>query len=862
MVPEPPPSSRSLDPEGRRGGLLDLVDGAGNSTLALGSVTLGRPAAWVVTLAAVEGQCTGLLAPGRPVVAALALLTAAELVRSWPRGLTGAPAALRGLLFVAALWVGRSWGLLSLSPLLLFLVFPRRTSATPSPDVARPGLPFSISVTGAMVAAGAAAGLAGSAKIVALLLSGVEPELGVWAGLYVRELLAWAGVGVLLTLGRAAASRAERAALSAGLGLLVVLAALDGLAAGVTGQRVGPPLVRQVLLHLDQYGRVIQASVAPWHLVVLLVAGALPGLAAARVTPLSPRAGRWALGIMLAMTLMEPLVLTRLPPAPRGLGPPVWRWLARDDALHLDLGVATAPPPTLTAPTDPPPHLVIVSLESVRLRSTTLGDPDLLTTPTLARLAREGWLLSEMRAVIPHTTKALTTMMCGLVASPAPSLPETLDGALAGRCLPALLGTIGYRSQLVFNAPQHFERRGSLALNMGFDRFAALPDIAAPDTPLIGYFGGPDHNLIAPALSWVLAQDQPTLTLLVPVGSHHDYQLPPDWKMLDFPASRPDEARYLNTLRLTDQLIDDLIVAWRGAGLLDDTVFVFIGDHGEAFFEHGLSAHDWVVYEEGLRVPAVIWGPPLGTQAMTLSHPSTQLDLLPTLLGMIGAAVEGHLDGDDLRALSPGAPRAPQLFSCWPMSSCGAVLEPDGTKYVELGDTEDQLRFDLNTDPLELRPEPVPPEARAVRAGAIRLWQTQAASRLVAGAAAGFRARWTPAPAGSEAWPSVAGLGIGACVRHDDGTPGSTAFVRCPMVTREATTLPVSLDWQVGAERGRVEVGEAAAGDRVEAGQAMEVRWVVEVPVGGATLNLRDPREILDGAPLDTGLRLERAEPG
>jgi arylsulfatase A-like enzyme len=85
------------------------------------------------------------------------------------------------------------------------------------------------------------------------------------------------------------------------------------------------------------------------------------------------------------------------------------------------------------------------------------------------------------------------------------------------------------------------------------------------------------------------------------------------------------------------RILDELEVR----GFADDTVVVFTSDHGDMLGAHGGMLQKWHnAYDEALRVPMLVSGPDVDTRAPGVEIATSHVDLVPTLLGLVGADVE------------------------------------------------------------------------------------------------------------------------------------------------------------------------------------------------------------------------------
>jgi arylsulfatase A-like enzyme len=80
-------------------------------------------------------------------------------------------------------------------------------------------------------------------------------------------------------------------------------------------------------------------------------------------------------------------------------------------------------------------------------------------------------------------------------------------------------------------------------------------------------------------------------------------------------------------------------------GLSDNTMIVITADHGEEFWDHGSVGHGHSVYDELLHVPLVVKVPGITQQTTAVTDAVGLVDVLPTVLDVLGQAVPDHLAG-------------------------------------------------------------------------------------------------------------------------------------------------------------------------------------------------------------------------
>jgi len=544
----------------------------------------------------------------------------------------------------------------------------------------------------------------------------------------------FAGVGADLAFGAVAVSfvawllatlpRAVRTPVAVLLHLLVLaltlLAVLEHGFFLTTGSFLDAELLRYGLAHFDALSKVYASETTGlvWvdagaavllNLLPLAVRRRPPASAAPAPAPSwRARPGR-TFAIAVAGLLLGGLLASQaaLPGAAEPLRANIFWSFATDPGAPTP-AAAVAPAGALPPATDvvlapraadaPRRNVVLILLESARWRSTTLADADLPTTPNLARLAPRGAVVDQAWTTVPHTSKALVSLLCGILPRPVQEITEAGPEGVPTSCLPRLLAERGFATAFFQPATAHFERRDQFIQNAGVDHFVSRETLDGAGFEENSYFGWEDDAMLRPILDWVDAQgERPFFLTTLTLASHHKYGVPTHWPRLPL-ADKKTLDDYLNALAYVDHFVGALVDALEARGRLDDTVIVIVGDHGEGFGEHGRQQHDTVIYEEGLHVPLVLLGPgvPVGAHIGGLRQ---HIDIAPTVLELLGMPVTSGWPGASLLS-SPG--HAQLVAWCWYLNRCAALRDGDLKLVHHFGKRPDEV-FDLARDPDERR---------------------------------------------------------------------------------------------------------------------------------------------------------------
>lgn len=183
-------------------------------------------------------------------------------------------------------------------------------------------------------------------------------------------------------------------------------------------------------------------------------------------------------------------------------------------------------------------------------------------------------------------------------------------------------------------------------------------------------------------------------------------------KMTEFGIRSLDEDRmqflrdlYDGEIAYTDFEIERLLAVLELPQLRDNTVVVFVSDHGEAFGEHGTTQHGSVLFEEALHVVMMLRAP--GVAPARVKDLVRSIDVMPTVLDLTGVARDKlTLQGRSLTPILRGEPLAPELtYSHATNGDKGHLFAVrDGKwRFVWNDDEKTGALFDLESDPKELR---------------------------------------------------------------------------------------------------------------------------------------------------------------
>lgn len=114
-----------------------------------------------------------------------------------------------------------------------------------------------------------------------------------------------------------------------------------------------------------------------------------------------------------------------------------------------------------------------------------------------------------------------------------------------------------------------------------------------------------------------------------------------DAKWIEEPTAEGRVLLYDGEIRHNDARLEPFLSELDRTGMLDDTLLVFLSDHGEHLGEHGLWQHKPPAHRQVVHVPLVMIHPQLVPSGRRVSQPVELADVAPTILELAGIPVRG-----------------------------------------------------------------------------------------------------------------------------------------------------------------------------------------------------------------------------
>lgn len=306
--------------------------------------------------------------------------------------------------------------------------------------------------------------------------------------------------------------------------------------------------------------------------------------------------------------------------------------------------------------------LVVILLDTLRPDHLGFYGYENEPAPFLAELAAGGVVFERGFSTSSWTAPSTSSLFTGLY----PTRHGVIEGLRAHRLrveevaeqgvstlplnrLPSEIALLTERladaSYATFGAGTNPNIDSAIGFDRGFDRFVNRKADA-----------GEMLERIRPWRRQLLESPRPTFLYLHLNDAHNPYHERDPWYVPGSEELESQRNAYVSELSYTDNRLRRFA---DGLGWDEDTVVVLVSDHGEEFMEHGDVRHKGGLHQELNRVLFTIRAPGIAPGRMTVNV--SLIDVMPTVLDLLGLEPAGDVDGQSLAPLlrrEPGAAEA------------------------------------------------------------------------------------------------------------------------------------------------------------------------------------------------------------
>jgi len=269
-------------------------------------------------------------------------------------------------------------------------------------------------------------------------------------------------------------------------------------------------------------------------------------------------------------------------------------------------------------------------------------------TPNFDRLAKDGLLFSNAFATGTRTVRGLEAITTSLPPIPSESVLKR-PGSEGIANWGAVMAAQGYQTSFLYGGFSYFDNMEQFFAGNDF----TVRDRSAIQDPVFSnIWGVSDEDLFRDALGYfdgLHRSEQPFFSVIMTTSNHTPYTFP-----AGIPGIPAEGGGRVAGVRYADYALGRLFAEAQNHAWFENTLFVVVADHDARVY-----GRDQVPVEH-YRIPLLIYAPQR-LAAGAVATPCSQIDIAPTVLGLLGLPYSAPFYGQDV--LHDPDPRRPILLN-------------------------------------------------------------------------------------------------------------------------------------------------------------------------------------------------------
>ncbi|MBI5076148.1 MAG: sulfatase-like hydrolase/transferase [Nitrospirae bacterium] len=268
-------------------------------------------------------------------------------------------------------------------------------------------------------------------------------------------------------------------------------------------------------------------------------------------------------------------------------------------------------------------------------------------TPNLDRLAKESVFFTHMHATGTRTDRGLEAISLSLPPTPGRSTLKR-KGNENLFSWGSLMKSLGYDTKLLYGGYGYFDNMNYFFGHNGIDHIIDRADFSKSEVIFENAWGVSDEDLFRKSIE-VFGKShesrKPFFGLIMTTSNHRPYTYPEG--RIDIPSHTGRDG----AIKYADHAIGTFLQAASKEPWFRDTIFVFVADHCAS------SAGRIALPVRKYEIPLFVYSP--GHLApRTIERLSSQIDIAPTVMGMLNISYNSRFFGKDILRMSPDQERA------------------------------------------------------------------------------------------------------------------------------------------------------------------------------------------------------------
>ena len=285
---------------------------------------------------------------------------------------------------------------------------------------------------------------------------------------------------------------------------------------------------------------------------------------------------------------------------------------------------------------DKKPNILMILLESWPAKYVLQDYKGREITPNFNKIVKEGIYFSKFFSNGGRTSNGLVSIFSGVPDRSGKSLIHSKYSLNHFTSLPKLLNSKGYETYFYYGGELAFENLTPVIRHWGFQKLYDFNSFERDGKFKQGVWGYNDSDVLTKILEDINndKNEDPKFRVCLTLSTHHPFQVPSN----DFNIFSPeeDDDKFINSLHYADWSLGNFINEFKKSDKYKDTIIIIVSDH---------TSHRNLNYFEDRNIPFLILNYENKGESKRIS---SQLDILPTVLGMVGGEFYFSSFGKDI----------------------------------------------------------------------------------------------------------------------------------------------------------------------------------------------------------------------